>query len=61
MVLWDFCAEHQMRINNLTDLPLLQLQGQNPHLDTFDEEGKISNVCQFKWYEWDYAMDVAPK
>ena len=50
-----------MRINNLTDLPLLQLQGQNPHLDTFDEEGKISNVCQFKWYEWDYAMDVAPK
>ena len=57
MVLWDFCAERRMRIKNLNDWPLLQLQGQNPHLDTFGEEVDISNVYQFKWYEWVYAMD----
>ena len=50
-----------MCINNLTDRPLFQIQGQNPHLSTFDEEGDISNVCQFKWYEWDYSMDGATK
>ena len=46
-----------MRINNLTAWPLFHIQGQNPHLATFGEEGEISNVCQFKWYEWAYAMD----
>ena len=61
MVLWDFCAELRMRINNLTDRSLFQLQGQNPHLDTFGEEGDISNVCQFKWYEWAYALERADK
>ena len=45
MVLGDFCAELRMRINNLTSRPLFQLQLQNPHLDTFGEEGDISNVC----------------
>ena len=38
MVLWDFCVERRMRINNLTARPLFQLQGQNPHLGTFGEE-----------------------
>ena len=61
MVLWDFCAELRMRINNLNAWPLFQLQGQNPHLAKFGEEGYISNVCQFKWYEWAYAMDGAAK
>ena len=51
MVLWDFCSERQMSINNLTTRPLFHIQGQNPHLDTFGEEGDISNVCQFKWCE----------
>ena len=50
MVLWDLCAECRMCINNLTARPLFQIQGQNPHLATFGEEGDISNVCQFKWY-----------
>ena len=61
MILWDFCAERWMRINNLTDWPLLQLQGQNLHLTTFGEEGDISNESQFKCYEWAYAMDGATK
>ena len=50
-----------MRINNLTDSPLFQIQGQNTHLANFGEEGDISNVCQFKWYEWAYSMDGADK
>ena len=48
-----------MRINNLTDRPLFQLQGQNPCLVNFGEKGDISNVYHFKWYEWAYAMDEA--
>ena len=61
MVLWDFCAELRMCINNLTAWPLFQLQGQNPQIATLGEEGDICNVCQFKWYEWSYAMDEASK
>ena len=61
MVLWNVCAERWMRINNLTAWPLFHIQGQNPHLDTFGEEGYISNACQFKWYEWAYDMDGAAK
>ena len=61
MVLWDFYAERQMRISNLTTRPLFHLQGQNLHLATFGEEGDIYNVFQFKWYEWAYAMDGADK
>ena len=48
MVLWDLCAECRMRINNLNARPLFHIQVQNLHLDTFGEEGDISNVCQFK-------------
>ena len=48
MVLWDFCAERQMRINNFTVRPLFQIQGQNHHVANFCEEGDISNFCQLK-------------
>ena len=61
MVLWDFCAESRMRIKNLTSRTLFQLQGQNPHIVTFGEEGYISNICQLNWYEWAYAMGGASK
>ena len=61
MVLWDFCAERRMRINNLTARPLFQIQGKNPHLANFGEGVYISNIFQFKWYEWAYAMYGAAK
>ena len=54
IVLWDYCAERRARINNLTARNLFQLEGQNPHLATFGEEGDISNICDFKWFEWCY-------
>lgn len=57
LVLWDFCAERRARIHNLTARDLFQLQGQNPHSATLGEEGDISNLCQFDWYDWCYFRD----
>eukprot|EP00956_Cyclotella_meneghiniana_P034439 scaffold104886_cov86-Cyclotella_meneghiniana.AAC.1 len=51
---WCFCAERRSSIFNLTAKNLFQLEGQNPHLATFGEMGDISNLCNFKWYEWVY-------
>ena len=30
------------------------VQGTNPHTLVMGEEGDISNLCQFSWYEWVY-------
>eukprot|EP00970_Alexandrium_tamarense_P013767 scaffold3678_cov106-Alexandrium_tamarense.AAC.1 len=57
LVLWDYCAERRALIFNLTAKNLFQLQGQNPYTATFGEEGDISNLCQFGWYEWVYFRD----
>ena len=54
IALWDYCAERRARINNLTAKDLFQLHGSNPHTITLAEEGDISNLCQFGWYEWCY-------
>ena len=52
--LWDYCAERRSQIFNLTAKDLFQLQGQNPHLATYGEMADISNLCNFRWYEWCY-------
>ena len=57
LVLWDYCAERRARIHNLTAWDLFQLQGQNPHSATLGDEGNISNLCQFNWYQWCYFRD----
>ena len=57
LVFLDYCAERCALITNLTVKDLFQLQGQNPYTATFGEEGDISNVCQFGWYEWIYFRD----
>ena len=57
LVLWDYCAERRARIHNLTAKDLFQLNGQNPHSITLGEEGNISNLCVFGWYEWCYYRD----
>ena len=41
----------------MTATNLFQLQGQNPHMTTFGTEGDISNIYQYKWYEWVYFWD----
>ena len=57
LALWDYCAERRARINNLTARNLFQLDGRNAHFDVMGEEGDISNLCRFDWYEWGYFMD----
>ena len=55
--LWDYCVERRARVNNLTAGNMLALTGRNPHFHTFNDEGDISNLCQFDWYEWVYFRD----
>jgi len=57
LAFWDYCAERRARINNLTARDLFQLEGRNPHFTVTGEEGDISNLCQFDWYEWCYYRE----
>ena len=54
---WDYCVERRVRINNLTAKNAFRLNGSTPHTLTTGDEGHISNVCQYGWYEWCYFMD----
>ena len=55
----DYCAERQADITNMTAKKLFQLQGQNSHMSTFGDQGGISNICQFCWYEWVYTRYIS--
>ena len=57
MVFWDYCIERRARINNLTAKSNFKLHGSNAHTLMMQEEGDISNLCQFAWYEWCYFRD----
>ena len=57
MILWDYCVERQARINNLTAKDNFKLHGTMPHTATMAEEGDISSLCQFSWYEWCYYRE----
>ena len=57
LVLWDYCAERRSLIHNLTAKSSFQLDGSNPHTATLGEEGDISNLCTFSWYEWCYFRE----
>ena len=59
--LWDYCVERRARINNLTARPLFSLHGQNPHQTVTGDEGDISNLCQYKWYDWCYFREQKAK
>ena len=57
LVLWDYTAERRAGILSLTVRYPFQLQGSNPYTATFGEEGDISNLSQFGWYEWVYFYE----
>ena len=57
LVLWNYCVERRARINNLTARNLFQLDGTDPHLTIHDTEGDISNLCNYKFYDWIYYWD----
>ena len=52
LAFWDYCVERRARINNLTAKNIFQLHVPNPHTFLTGDEGDISNLCQFKWYDW---------
>ena len=54
LAFWDYCVEWRARINNLTAKNIFQLHGSNPHTALTGDEGDISNLCQYKWYDWCY-------
>ena len=61
LVFWEYCDERRAAITNMTAKDLFQLQGQTPHFATFGEEGNISKICQFGWYEWVYFRETTAK
>ena len=61
LVLWDYCAERRAMIFQLSARDLFQLQGSNPYTATFGEEGDISNLCRYDWYDWVYFWDGSAK
>eukprot|EP00957_Ditylum_brightwellii_P079812 6069811-Ditylum_brightwellii.AAC.1 len=61
LVFWDYCVERMARINNLTPKRMFSLHGQSPHTDLHGEEGNISNLCQYDWYEWCYYREQKEK
>ena len=54
---WDYCVERRARINNPTAKNAFRLHGSTPHTLTTGDEGDISNLCQYGWYEWCYFRD----
>ena len=58
MVLWDYCAERRARIHNVTPRDLFQLNDNTPTMATFGTQADISNICQFRWYDWCYFREV---
>ena len=50
----DYCLEHRVWIYNLTSCDHIKVRGSNPHTETFGDQGDISNLCQFRWYDWCY-------
>ena len=57
LVFWYYCYERRAIINNLTDKNLFQLESQTLHFTVTGEEGDISNLCQFDWYQWCYFRE----
>ena len=61
LVFWDYCVERRARINNLTAKDIFKLHGTNAHTALTGDEGDISNLCQYRWYDWCYFRDQKEK
>jgi hypothetical protein len=57
LVFWDYCVERRARINNLMAKDRFNLHGSNAHTATLGEEGDISSLAQYQWYEWCYYRE----
>ena len=57
MILWDYCLERRVQIMNLTARDTHKLRGLNPYTVTMGDQGDISNLCNFGWFEWCYYKE----
>ena len=57
LVFWDYCLERRTQIYNMTAWDHFKICGSNPHTMTMGEEGDISNLCQYDWYQWCYYQE----
>jgi hypothetical protein len=57
LAFWDYCIKRRARINNLTAKNSFSLHGTSPYTNLTGEEGDISALCQYKWYDWCYFRE----
>ena len=57
----DYCIERRVKISNLTMKDRFNLQGSNAYIQLHHEEGDISNICQYRWYDWIYYRERTNK
>ena len=57
LALWDYCMERRAMIHNAIPRDLFQANGLSPYEITFGEQGDISNICNFDWFEWVYYKE----
>ena len=57
LVLWDYCVERRARINDLTARGRFNIHGTNAYTALTSDEGDISNLCQYKFYDWCYYRE----
>jgi hypothetical protein len=61
LVLWDYCVERRACINNLTAKDIFKLHSTNAHTALTGDIGDISNLCQYRWYDWCYFQEQKEK
>ena len=54
---WGYRVECQVRINNLTSKITFSLHKAHAYTSLIGREGGITNLCQYKWYNWYYYRD----
>ena len=59
--LWDYCAELQASIRSNTAHDLFTLGGQVPETLMTGSTADISELCEFRWYQWVYFRDSVAK
>ena len=57
LAFWDYCVERQAQIDNLKDKRTFSLHKANVYTSLTVKEGDISNLFQYKWYDWCYYRD----
>jgi hypothetical protein len=58
LAFWDYCVERRAGINNLNVKYSFKHHVSNTHTATIGEGGDISNLSQYKWYDWSYFRDL---